>query len=237
MRRCKGIWPPSKPGRCEYPLRDFWPLLPAPEVFPSFEPMPRPTRTLRWREPRGGFRLDKVTDMLASIPGYENLRSFHDDDEMTHFVYHTTDGRGILALDHLLQAPETEPAHRFAHIPGAADITDHPLQLKRCRLVFGHDRFSGQLRNSSTGLERNSATRASSFRRKSASKVALMTLCGLEVPIDFVRTLEMPATSITARTGPPAMIPVPSGAGFSITWPEPYRPRTWCGIVVPFKFR
>ena len=48
-----------------------------------------------------------------------------------------------------------------------------------------------------------------------------MTLCGFEVPIDFVSTLEMPATSITARTGPPAMIPVPSDAGLSSTCPEP----------------
>src|SRR3984893_13571232 len=76
-----------------------------------------------------------------------------------------------------------------------------------------------------------------SFSRKSASKVALITLWVFDVPMDLVSTLEIPATSITARTGPPAMIPVPSGAGFSITWPEPYRPRTWCGMVVPFKFK
>ena len=33
----------------------------------------------------------------------------------------------------------------------------------------------------------------------------------------FVNTFEIPATSITARTGPPAIIPVPSGAGFKST--------------------
>src|SRR5947209_15538814 len=29
--------------------------------FASFEPIPRPTRTLRWREPFGGRKLDKLT--------------------------------------------------------------------------------------------------------------------------------------------------------------------------------
>src|SRR4051812_30895961 len=43
----------------------------------------------------------------------------------------------------------------------------------------------------------------------------------------------MPHDSTTARTAPPAMRPVPSGAGFSSTLPEPNLPTTWCGIVVP----
>ena len=42
-----------------------------------------------------------------------------------------------------------------------------------------------------------------------------------------------PADSRTARTAPPAMMPVPSGAGFSNTRPAPKRPTTVCGIVVP----
>ena len=42
-----------------------------------------------------------------------------------------------------------------------------------------------------------------------------------------------PADSRTARTAPPAMMPVPSGAGFSNTRPAPKRPTTRCGIVVP----
>src|SRR4051812_43170218 len=43
----------------------------------------------------------------------------------------------------------------------------------------------------------------------------------------------MPADSTTARTAPPAMMPVPSGAGFRSTWPAPNRPNTGCGTVVP----
>ena len=43
----------------------------------------------------------------------------------------------------------------------------------------------------------------------------------------------MPADSTTARTAPPAMMPVPSGAGFSSTLPAPKLPTIGCGIVVP----
>src|ERR1035438_6542942 len=42
----------------------------------------------------------------------------------------------------------------------------------------------------------------------------------------------MPADVITARTAPPAITPVPSGAGFSSTMPEPKRPSTVCGTEV-----
>src|SRR5437773_3968960 len=44
----------------------------------------------------------------------------------------------------------------------------------------------------------------------------------------------IPAASTTARTAPPAMMPVPSGAGFSSTEPAPNLPTIRCGIVVPF---
>ncbi len=42
-----------------------------------------------------------------------------------------------------------------------------------------------------------------------------------------------PADSRTARTAPPAMTPVPSEAGFSMTRPAPKCPMIGCGIVVP----
>src|SRR5260370_26752556 len=66
MRRCSGIWPPSNPRRREYPRRAFCPLSPAPEVLPSFEPMPRPTRTLRGREPIGGRKGDRLVRLGAT---------------------------------------------------------------------------------------------------------------------------------------------------------------------------
>src|ERR1700679_1148976 len=46
----------------------------------------------------------------------------------------------------------------------------------------------------------------------------------------------MPTEVIIARTAPPAITPVPSGAGFSKTCPDPKRPRTWCGIDVSVMF-
>src|SRR5207247_8573066 len=53
------------------------------------------------------------------------------------------------------------------------------------------------------------------------SKVAFTTLCGFVLPRDFVSMLEIPADCTTARTGPPAITPVPSDAGFNITLPAP----------------
>src|SRR5579864_7987849 len=76
--------------------------------------------------------------------------------------------------------------------------------------------------NSSTALPRSAATASRFFSLRRASNVALTTLCGLVVPMDLVSTFCTPAEVITARTAPPAITPVPSGAGFSSTMPEPY---------------
>ena len=55
----------------------------------------------------------------------------------------------------------------------------------------------------------------------SAFIVALITLCALEVPIDLATISFTPKTSQTARTGPPAIIPVPLDAALKIIFPEP----------------
>src|SRR5260370_20638195 len=73
MRRCSGICPPSNPRRRESPRRDFCPLLPEPAVLPSFDPMPRPTRTLRLREPTGGCKFDNVKERRAFAAGFAGL--------------------------------------------------------------------------------------------------------------------------------------------------------------------
>src|ERR1017187_1615607 len=85
---------------------------------------------------------------------------------------------------------------------------------------------------SSTVLPRSAATSLLLRSWVRASKVALTTLCGLAEPSDLVRTFCTPAEVMTARTVLPAITPVPSGAGFSITQPAPKWPSTWCGIVV-----
>ena len=57
-----------------------------------------------------------------------------------------------------------------------------------------------------------------------ASKVALIILCGLELPVDFATTSLMPKDSNNALIGPPAIIPVPGAADLKITFPAPNRP-------------
>src|SRR3954465_2610034 len=87
--------------------------------------------------------------------------------------------------------------------------------------------------NSAMSLPRSRAIIAGSFNASSPWQVARTTLWALADPSDLVTMLPMPAASTTARTAPPAMMPVPSGAGFSSTLPAPNRPTIRCGIVVP----
>src|ERR1041385_7120716 len=84
--------------------------------------------------------------------------------------------------------------------------------------------------NSCSDFPRSVATSWRSRSLLSASNVALITLCGLAVPIDLVSTFCTPTEVITARTAPPAITPVPSGAGLSSTRPDPKVPSTACGI-------
>ena len=58
-------------------------------------------------------------------------------------------------------------------------------------------------------------------------------LMAFEEPIDFDRMSRMPAHSTTARTGPPAMTPVPGDAGFSRTTAAESSPITSWMIVWP----
>ncbi len=60
-----------------------------------------------------------------------------------------------------------------------------------------------------------------------------MMLIWFDEPSDLERMSLIPAHSTSARTGPPAMTPVPGAAGLSSTTPAPSSPITWCGIVVP----
>src|SRR6267154_1961634 len=61
MRRMRGIWPPSNPGRVWPPARAVWPFPPRPAVLPMPDPGPRPLRIRARCEPAGARRLDRVT--------------------------------------------------------------------------------------------------------------------------------------------------------------------------------
>src|SRR5438876_988418 len=60
MRRMRGIWPPSNPGRTLPPWRAVCPLPPRPAVLPIPEPGPRPLRMRARCDPGGLRRLDSV---------------------------------------------------------------------------------------------------------------------------------------------------------------------------------
>src|SRR5215510_4948898 len=94
-------------------------------------------------------------------------------------------------------------------------------------------RYAFALANSPRSRPRSRAMVTGSFSEPRPANVARTTLCGFADPIDFVRMLVMPAASTTARTAPPAMMPVPSGAGLSSTLPAPKLPTIRCGIVLP----
>src|SRR5207302_1200140 len=74
-------------------------------------------------------------------------------------------------------------------------------------------------RISATFLPRRAATARGLVARPKATKVALIILCGLGLPIDLATTSCTPSASKIARIGPPAMIPVPALAARTMTRP------------------
>src|SRR5215468_9828657 len=90
-RRCKGIWPPSKPRSRREPEREPWPLWPRVEVLPMPLPMPLPTRLRLAVAPLGGLNVDKFIGTLYPFlftqlpaPGGESWQSFHGSTECPH---------------------------------------------------------------------------------------------------------------------------------------------------------
>ena len=61
--------------------------------------------------------------------------------------------------------------------------------------------------------------------------MAWTMLIWLDEPSDLLSTSWMPAHSRTARTGPPAITPVPGAAGRSMTTPAAFSPWTGWGMV------
>src|SRR3546814_16932896 len=54
-------------------------------------------------------------------------------------------------------------------------------------------------------------------------------LYGFDVPTDLVTTSATPRLSKTARSGPPAMMPVPAGAERHVALPAPKKPLPYWG--------
>ena len=119
--------------------------------------------------------------------------------------------KAYLHAPHLVQASEAQPFDHQLMLYRRADLRTHVLNFD-CLLCCRHWRLQ---------LLHGFATHGRDFLLVAQSaqgiNVALITLCGLAVPIDLVSTFCTPAEVMTARTAPPAITPVPSGAGFSST--------------------
>src|SRR5687767_2890480 len=160
-------------------------------------------------------------------------------DQMTHLVNHAARRRRIRQLDRVIQSaqPHALDNRRLLFVESDGTLHERHLEALRfggfLRCFFGHKIRQLFDDISSTSLPRSRATAAGSLRHSRPLNVARTTLCGFAEPSDLVSTLCRPAASTTARTAPPAIMPVPSGAGFNSTLPDPNLPTIACGIVVP----
>src|SRR6478752_8841545 len=156
-------------------------------------------------------------------------------------VDHAPDLGAVLLDDHVTDPLETQRAKGVALVLLAADAGLLLLDLEACHqeatswlTPSGTSAFalsSAAGATSSTGRPRRAATVSGSSRERRASTVACTMLIWLEEPSDLLSTSWMPAHSSTARTGPPAITPVPGAAGRSMTTPAAFSPCTGCGIV------
>src|ERR1700680_4258872 len=109
---------------------------------------------------------------------------------MRHLGHHTANGLAIRPLDHLVQPREAQTLHHQLLFYRGTNGGTHPLQMNfgaaaRTRFLC---QFIRHDYSSSTDLPRMAATSLRFFKCLSGSKVALITLCGLVVPIDLVST-------------------------------------------------
>src|SRR5882757_6241191 len=187
------------------------------------EPMPRPTRLRLVFAFFGARRLERFVAIVPrSTPAHSGPtrilvcvrttrpRLLDDAHQMRNCLDHAADRRRILALHDLVQPGEAQALDDLLVLLRRRNLRAVVLD-QQCLLRLCHDY------SSCICLPRSAATSARSRNWVSASNVALTTLCGLAVPRLLVSTFCTPADVITARTAPPAMTPVPSGAGFSRT--------------------
>src|ERR1700674_5565500 len=149
--------------------------------------------------------------------------------EVLHFVDHAAHRGRVLERALAVALVEPQSLERRLLIGAAADraagLHHGEGLLGACRRLCHHavSRASATLRPriSATFLPRRAATARGLVRWLSASKVALIMLCGFELPTDLATTSCTPSASKIARIGPPAMIPVPGLAARTMTLPAP----------------
>src|SRR4051812_26834056 len=116
--------------------------------------------------------------------------------------------------------------NRIAYIPFRVVLRGCANCNAADRVRVSHHAFSraslcGRPRISATRLPRRAATARGLVTWPSAANVALIMLCGFDVPTDFATISCTPSASKMARIGPPAMMPVPGLAARTITLPAP----------------
>src|SRR6478609_1490024 len=161
--------------------------------------------------------------------------------KVTDGVDHAADLRAVLLDDDIADALETERTQGLALVGLDADRALLLLDLElRHQEDTSADTPAGTSARalssaagatSSTGRPRRAATCSGCSSMRSASTVAWTMLIWFDEPSDLLRMSWMPAHSSTARTGPPAITPVPGAAGRSMTTPAAFSPWTGCGIV------
>src|SRR6478609_8836457 len=220
---CSGICPPSKPTRTV--LRALVPLVPRPAVLP-FEPSPRPTRVFAVLAPGAGRKWCSLSVMSVHLL---------DGDQVGDRLEHASDLGAVLLDDDVADALEAERANRVPLVLLAADRGPGLLDLEARHhwVTSARARSSAAGATSSTGRPRRAATASGSSRERSAATVACTMLIWLDEPSDLLSTSWIPAHSSTARTGPPAITPVPGAAGRRSTTPAAASPCTGCGMVLP----
>src|SRR6478609_5320679 len=156
--------------------------------------------------------------------------------QVTDGVDHPPDLGAVLLDDHVADPLQAERAQRVALVLLAADRGLGLLDLEgrsHQDVTSARALSSAAGATSSTGRPRRAATASGSSRPLRASTVACTMLIWFDEPSDLLSTSWIPAHSSTARTGPPAITPVPAAAGRRSTTPAAASPCTGCGMVLP----
>src|SRR5260221_7470540 len=155
-----------------------------------------------------------------------------DPHQVLHLVDHPAHRRRILERAAAVPLVETKPLQGGLLVMAAPDRApglhhrDGLLAGLLVRGRLGHHAVSRasasrRPRISATFLPRRAATARGLVRWLSAANVALIMLCGFELPTDLATTSCTPSASKIARIGPPAMMPVPGLAARTMTLPAP----------------
>src|SRR6185437_3615096 len=183
------------------------------------EPSPRPTRLRALRLPGAGF----------SVCSPKSLIDLH---QVSHAMHHAARLRGVLDLDRMADAAQTQRA-QGVHLLAVGSVA--ALDLRHLHAGSSSAATCASSAASVVPLTPASVSATCSGVRRPCrpATVALTRLIGFCEPSDLERMSWMPASSSTARTPPPAMTPVPGEAGLRKTRPEPKMPVVEWVIVEP----